>query len=243
MIRLNEIYLIPVLISSLIILATSAVSAETLKQAWSQVVERNHRIKSAQARTSASEQQLHSTQGQRLPKLNISGGYTQLSETPTIKAQLGGVSTQFNTGQAGSSKVQAIATLPVFTSGRISHSIQAAKAALQATQQQEITTILEIKMQVAQTYITVLRTESAVELAQSHVAGLAAHEQDVTNLYAQGMVARNDLLAASVELANAQQRVVQVNNQLDVARSHYNQLLDRPLSATVELVLQFPPPP
>ena len=130
--------------------------------------------------------------------------------------------------------------MPIFTSGRISHNIQSVEASLQATQQQEQVTILDIKKQVAQAYITVLRTESAAQVAQSHVDSLAAHDRDVSNLYAQEMVARNDLLAAGVELADAQQRVVQAENQLDIARSQYNQLLNRPLHTAVELVPKFP---
>jgi len=95
-------------------------------------------------------------------------------------------------------------------------------------------------MLVAEAYITVLRMESALQVAQSHVDTLGLHMKDVNNLFDQGMVARNDVLAANVELANAQQLVVQANNQLDISRAHYNQLLDRNLADAVKLTHQFP---
>jgi outer membrane protein TolC len=45
--------------------------AETIEDAWRIAIDHNHQIKSAQADTSASEQQLYSAQGQRLPELNV----------------------------------------------------------------------------------------------------------------------------------------------------------------------------
>ncbi len=240
---LNKNSLIIGLLSGLIIFRAGATMAETLEDAWNIAVDNNHQIKSAQANTSASEQQLYSAQGQRLPELNVGTGYTQFNETPAAKANFGGQSAQFNTSQAGSMKAQAIASLPIFTSGRISHSINAAEASLQAAQHNEISSVLAIKMQVAEAYVAVLRMESALQVAQSHVDSLGLHMKDVKNLFDEGMVAKNDLLAATVELANAQQQIVKASNQLDNARAHYNQLLDRNLADAVRLALQFPEAP
>ncbi|MEY3288984.1 MAG: hypothetical protein RLZZ419_1226 [Pseudomonadota bacterium] len=235
--------LISGLLSGLLIFPATATLAETLEDAWAVAVDNNHQIKSAKANTSVSEQQLYSAQGQRLPELNVGSGYTQFSETQAAKANFQGQSGQFNTYQAGSVKAQAIASLPIFTSGRISHSINAAEASLQAAQHNETSSVLMIKMQVSEAYITVLRMESILQVAQSHVDSLSSHNKDVKNLYDQGVVAKNDLLAASVELANAQQLVTQANNQLDIARAHYNQLLNRNLADEVHLAAQFPETP
>jgi outer membrane protein len=229
--------------SVLMIFTATVASAETLEDAWNHAINSNHQIKSAKAETSASEQQLHSAEGQRLPDLNVSSGYTQYSETPAAKTQIDGQTAQFSTTQAGSVRAQAIASVPVFTSGRITHNINAAEATLQAVQSNETTSVLNIKMQVAEAYISVLRMQSALQVALSHVDTLELHLKDVDNLFDQGMVARNDVLAANVELANAQQLVVQANNQLDVAKARYNQLLDRNLADEVNLAHQFPETP
>ncbi|MDD1627189.1 MAG: TolC family protein [Methylococcaceae bacterium] len=240
---LNKHRLIIGLLSGLLIFPATSAMAETLEDAWSAAVDNNHQIKSAKADTSASEQQLYSAQGQRLPELNVGSGYTQFSETQAAKADFQGQSGQFNTYQAGSVKAQAIASLPIFTSGRISHSINAAEASLQAAQHNEISSVLSIKMQVSEAYVTVLRMEGVLQVAQSHVDSLASHNKDVKNLYDQGVVAKNDLLAANVELANAQQLVTQASNQLDIARAHYNQLLNRNLADEVHLAPRFPETP
>ncbi len=231
------------LIGMLMAFSATGAGAETLEDAWGMAINNNHRIKSAKADTSASEQQLQSAQGQRLPDLNVSSGYTQFSETPAAKTQIAGETAQFITTQAGSLKAQAIASVPIFTSGRISHNIDAAEASLQAAQSNESASVLNIKMQVAEAYVTVLRMESAVQVAQSHIDSLSAHNKDVTDLFGQGIVARNDVLTVNVELANAQQLVVQATNRLDIARARYNQLLDRNLADEIRLAHQFPDTP
>jgi outer membrane protein TolC len=78
----------------------------------------------------------------------------------------------FPISSAGSANAQAIISLPVFTSGRISHSIEAAEAAALASQYDETTTILNIKLQVAHAFIAIFRAEKALQDAQSHVLSL-----------------------------------------------------------------------
>ncbi|MBW6453043.1 MAG: TolC family protein, partial [Methyloprofundus sp.] len=215
-------------------------AAETLEQAFAEAVNKNQRISAAKANSQAAEQQIFAAQGQRMPQLNVSGGYTQLSETPSAQTNVGGSPALFPVNTAGSANAQAIISLPIFTSGRISHSIEAAEASALASQHDETTTILNIKLQVANAFIAIFRAEKALQVAQSHVVSLKAHAKDVRNFYDQGMVARNDLLAAGVELSNAEQQVLQQENSVQMAQANFNQLLNRDLTANVELIEQFP---
>ena len=223
-----------------LIFAKPVIAAETLEQAFAEALNQNQRILAAKANSEASEQQLYAAQGQRLPQLYVSTGYTQLSETPAIQTEVNGQPAEFAASQAGSANAQAIVSMPVFTSGRISHSIEAAEAAKVAMRHNEVTTALNIKLQVADAFIAIFRAQKGLLVAQSHVNSLNAHVKDVTNLYQQGMVARNDLLASQVELSNAEQDVISKDNQLNIAKAHFNQLLNRDLSTEVDLVEQFP---
>lgn len=66
--------LIIALLGGVIIFSAAVTMAETLEEAWNIAVDNNHQIKPAKADISASEQQLYSVQGQRLPKLNVCTG-------------------------------------------------------------------------------------------------------------------------------------------------------------------------
>jgi outer membrane protein TolC len=136
-----------------------------------------------------------------------------------------------------------MASVPLFTSGKITQNIHAAQANLSASQANETVTELDLKMLIADAYIAVLREESLLEVVQQHLASLTAHAHDVQNQFEQGIVARNDILAANVEVLNAKQAVTYTATQLDNAKARYNQLLTRPLTQPVQLAKQFPPLP
>jgi outer membrane protein TolC len=214
--------------------------AENLNDAWTVALNSNHQIKAAQANIDVSQEQLQAAEGQNLPDLDVGTGYTQYNETPSAKTSIEGKATQFSMQQMGSVKTQAMATLPIYTSGKITHNINAAQATLDATQASEKVATLNLKMQVADSYIAVLRLEGAVQVAQSHIHSLESHQKDVKNLFEQGVVAKNDVLAADVELLNAKQLLMQAANVYDNAKARYNQLLTRPLTAKVELAKQVP---
>jgi len=223
-----------------LIYSQAAIAEETLQQAFAEALHQNQRILAAKANSQAAEQQLFAAEGQYLPQLNVRGGYTQLSETPTAQTEVDGRAAQFPISEAGNGNAEAIVSMPVFTSGRISHSIAAADASKQATEFNETTMALNIKLQVANAFIAIFRVEKALQVAESHVTSLKAHAKDVNNLYQQGMVARNDLLASQVSLSNAEQNVLQQENHLNIAEAHFNQLLNRELTTKVNLLEKFP---
>lgn len=233
---LNKTYAL----TALMLFSQASMAAETLQQAFDIAIANNQRLVAAQIDTEVANQQLFAAQGERHPQLNISTGFTQLSETPHAIANIGGQTTQFATSQAGSRTAQVMLTMPVFTSGRISHNIDSAQALKYASDQYEKTTELTVKLQVANAFIAVFRATKSLEVANSHVLSLSAHAKDVNNLYQQGMVARNDLLTSNVERSNAQQLVLQKENQLNIANAQFNQLLNRDLSTEVNLIESFP---
>jgi outer membrane protein TolC len=219
---------------------TTTVHAETLEDAWTAALNANHQIKAAQANTDVSQEQLQAAEGSLLPDLNVGTGYTQYNETPSAKTNIEGKAAQFAMQQMGSVRAQAMASLPIYTSGKITHNINAAQATLDATQANEQVAALNLKMQVAENYVAVLRLEDAVEVAKSHIQSLESHAKDVKNLFEQGIVAKNDVLAADVELLNAKQLLMQAANVYDNAKARYNQVLTRQLNTKVELAKKFP---
>jgi outer membrane protein len=94
---------------------------------------------------------------------------------------------------------------------------------------------LDVKMNVAETFVTVLRANRMVEVAQAKVLSLAGHRRDVGSLFEKGLVSKNDFLSSQVALADAQQKALDANNYLDIARAAYNRALGRNLSDPVML--------
>ena len=217
------------------LLAMAAPSlAETLDDAWSTAVSSHRQIEAAGAMRDAASFELEQARSVRLPQLGISSGYTRLDTAPGFS-----FGESLSTGPIfdGDDFVTAGAqvSVPLFTSGAVSAGIEAAEYGARAADDQLSTVVQNIKLGVAEHYVGVLRAESAVSVAESYVASLDTHTNDTRNRYEVGDVPQNDYLAASVTLADAEQRLLQARNNLDNARAAYNRFLGRPMVATVSL--------
>lgn len=214
--------------------AVSPGMAETLDDAWAAALSSHRQIEAAGALRDAASFELEQARAARLPQLGVTSGYTRLDTAPGFS-----FGDSLSTGPIfdGDDFVTAGAQLsvPLFTSGAVSAGIDAARLGARAAEDQLSTVVQDIKLGVAEHYVGVLRAENAVAVAESYVASLRTHTDDTRNRYEAGDVPQNDYLAASVTLADAEQRLLQANNTLDNARAAYNRFLGRPLDATVSL--------
>jgi outer membrane protein TolC len=210
-------------------------AAESLQQAWDTALAVDRGLKASHEGTVAAASLLEAAKSARLPNVALETGYTALDKTPAARAEFFGQSLQMPLAQKDSAAYRAMATLPLYTGGRITRGIDAATAGLDAARLGESADAQNLKLRVADAYVGVLRASRMLKVTESHVTSLQAHAQDVENLHGQGMVAKNDLLSVRVALADAQQRKLQVANGLDLARAAYNRLLGRLLDQSVSL--------
>jgi outer membrane protein TolC len=216
------------------LVALAAVShAETLEDAWQTALASHRQIAAATASRDAAGYELEQAKSARLPQLGLSSAYTKLDKAPGFA--FGNIITDpiFDGDDFVTAGAQV--SLPVYAGGGINAGIEAAEFGADAADGQLATVIQDIRLGVAEHYVAVLRAESAVTVAESYVASLETHTADTRNRFEIGDVPQNDYLAASVTLADAEQRLLQAQNMLDYARSAYNRLLGRPLATPVSV--------
>lgn len=207
---------------------------ETLDDAWNTAVSSHRRIAAADAMREAAGYELERARATRLPQLGLSTDYTKLDTAPGFDFGNGMSSGPIFDGDDFVS-AGAQVTLPLYVGGAISAGIDVAEFGARAADDQLASVVQDIKLGVAEHYVSVLRAESAVEVAESYVLSLTAHTDDTRNRYEFGDVPQNDYLAASVTLADAKQRLLQAENALDNARAAHNRFLGRPLAEPVSL--------
>ncbi len=224
-------------LTRLLLLTTFAlpgsVLAETLEGAWADALASHRQIEVAGAMRDAADYELEQARGARLPQLGLTSGYTRFDSAPGF--ELGPVTTDpiFKGDDYLSAGVQV--QVPIYYGGGVNARIDAAEFGAAAADDQLIAVIQDIKLGVAEHYVGVLRAERAVAVAESYVTSLRSHTENARSRYEFGDVPQNDYLAASVTLANAEQRLLQATNHLDYARAAYNRFLGRPLTAAVAL--------
>jgi outer membrane protein len=210
--------------------------AESIEDAWQRALTSNFKIRAAAQQGLAADAQLASANSERLPNLILGADYLKLNDAPTFEGRFGNVSSfAVPYFDEESTYYGATTILPLYTGGRITSGIKAAEAQRSVAVADKAHTISNVKLAVAKAYINVWRTRSAMGVASSHVKSLESHQKDVENLLNQGLVARNNLLAANVALADARQKLLEADNQTNLARADYNRLLNRELDAEFTL--------
>ncbi len=215
---------------------------DSLERARAEAIISAHRLKASRNSTEGTPEMLSALTSTRFSTVTADGGQLWLDKGPSAVVRSPGLpgvpvalDDQFWAGRV-------VAPLPLFTRGRIRSGADVARACWKATQAEERRETLDLKLSVADAYVTVLRATRAVEVAAGAVASLASYSQHVSNLYEEGLVARNDLLASQVVLADAREREIQARNDLDLAGASYNRVLLRPVTSAVTLEDLAPPP-
>jgi outer membrane protein len=138
-------------------------------------------------------------------------------------------------GHEGYSLAGADLSVPVWASGKISGAIGAAAAGARGANAQEVRSTADLKLAVAESYVAVFRARRALNVAESNVASLQAHADDVQVMYDKQAVPQSDVLAAQVALANATQQRLRAANALHLATAAYNHWVGQPRDRAPDL--------
>jgi outer membrane protein len=213
-----------------------AAQAESLTDAWAMALQSDGTLAAAHSDRQAAEADQSAAQRQRWPALDLNGTYTQFDHAPnldiaTAAGQLQAPIWQHN----GYAMAGADLSVPIWTSGKISGSIGAAAAGARGANAVELRSTADLKFAVAESYVAVFRARRALKVAESNVASLQAHTDDVQVMYDKQAVAQSDVLAAQVALANATQQRLRAANALRLATAAYNRWVGQPLDRTPDL--------
>jgi outer membrane protein TolC len=212
--------------------------AETLDDAYRSALAGDYRVKSSDESVAAAEESVAAAKAYRYPSLKGAGSYTWLDDTPSTSVRILPILPPLTFPLMKDDKYwmsDLTLSVPVFTGFRITHGVRAAEAVLDAGQAGCLTTVQDVKMKTAESYVAVLRAGHGLEVAKSNVTALTAHARDVGNAYGKGLVPKNDVLAVQVALADARQTEIRVENILALARAAYNRQVGRPLDTPVTL--------
>jgi outer membrane protein len=216
-------------------------SAETLEQAWRMAIANNQTLAAAADEVKGARASLRAAGDARWPTVETSVGYTRLNASPAFDVVTPGFTFRsgpiFKSDQYVDGTVQV--KVPLYAGGQISAAMNAARQTLTGVSAQERATLADLKLAVAQAYVGVLRARSQLEVANASVKSLRAHVGDVRSMFQRQMVAKSDVLAAEVALANAEETQVSADNALQDALARYNRLLGEPLGRAPHLDAQL----
>ncbi|MDE2136782.1 MAG: TolC family protein [Gammaproteobacteria bacterium] len=216
-------------------------AAESLADAWRLALTRDPALAAATSDVDGARAGEQAARGARWPSLDATAGYTRLNASPALDVATPGLLFRsgpiFRDDQFVSGSLQL--KLPLYSGGQISAGIDAAHQAFLGASEDQQSAVAALKLEVAEAYVGLLRARRTLGAAQSRVASLGAHADDVAQMVARDLVPRTDLLAAQVARANAEQDRVHAATSVEIAQAIYNRRLGEPLGRAPELEQQI----
>ncbi len=239
-------YLLRIIIAFLIIFffSTAVLHAErdvplTLKESIDIALKQSVTINAAREGVRASESKRKGAFTGFLPKLSTSYSYKQLNEAPESRLS----ETPITSGTRDNYNWQLELKQPLFAGGGILANYQINRLGEDISRMEETTTILDIIEEVKVSYFTILKTERIMGVARQSVEQLKVHRDVAKDFYDVGIIPKNDLLYAEVELANGKQFLVRAENGVELAKAKFNTVLRRGINTPVEIedILSYKP--
>jgi len=182
-----------------------------------------------------------------LPKFSTSYSYTRLNEDPSVISPgsslvlpppIGSVTVPPSTYQAGTKdnyNWTIEARQPLFAGGAIRANYEASRLGAEIARHEETAAVQDLVQEVKVSYFDILKAGRIREVAKQSVERLKAHRDTAQGFYDVGIIPRNDLLYAEVELANGRQFLVRAENGVEMAKAKFNTILRREINAPVEI--------
>ncbi len=177
----------------------------------------------------------------QLPDLKVSGAYLYLP-TPKLNLKLGSSNKSSNDSSSSSSSFpnvhQAVygmisASLPLYAGGKISNGIKSAEYLANAAKLDVQSDKEEVIQNTIDAYYNLYKANAAVRLVTENLHTAQQRTKDFTNLEANGIIARNDLMKAELQQSNIELALLDAQNNLKIANFNFDLMLGLNDSTTI----------
>ena len=124
-------------------------------------------------------------------------------------------------------------SMPIYRGGQLREGRKSARYALSSADLSLENTMQTVRLQTTTYYFSVLQYKNLIEVHEEEVLTLQEHLRNVMAQFRVGTVAKVDVLESQVELANALQSLVNVQNSYDVAIANLNNYIGLPADTVI----------
>ncbi|MBI2355011.1 MAG: TolC family protein [Deltaproteobacteria bacterium] len=167
-----------------------------------------------------------------LPRVDIQGGYTAQLEPQSISTPFGTIKTQ----EADFPFLSLGISQTLYDFGRTDARFARAEATREAIRFGYESQEQEIFLRTVTAYFRILQGQKLLKAADEETAQMSDHLRVARVLFEEGVVTRNNLLQAEVQLARSRQRRLEVANRLENAWLDLNDQIGAPPQSRKELV-------
>lgn len=236
------------LLVSFVLLSTLKLSAQGVKNislddAINLSISNSKQLKLNQYKIDEASAKVQQAIEQKLPNMSISGSYLRLGnaqiDLKTNPNNNGGGGNNGNSG--GAPKVsQAVygtanISLPVYAGGKIKYGIESAKYLAEAIKLDAEQNKDEVIQNTLEAFANLFKANSSVQLIKENLEAAKHRVIDLANLEKNGLLARNDLLKATLQVSNIELGLLDAENNVLLANVNMNLMLGLPVETELRL--------
>ncbi len=188
----------------------------TLQECIQTALEQNPDIRMADQNVAVADAQKDFTRGERWPAITLESTYTHSMDPQRVR-----MIRRPNEPSTFSKNIwegDISLSLPLFTGGRIIHSIKAAELLHLSSKKRLARTRKELVFNISSVFYDILGQKNVVDSLQFSQKVLEEHEQRIKQLIQAERAAKVDLLRTKVQLANVIQNQISEANKLDILK-------------------------
>jgi len=177
-------------------------------------------------------QKVNENQGQLGPKVTLSGTYTRYDKETV--AAFGGNSVVIQPIDSKSVVIGLQWALDI--SGNTGRIVRASKATVLASEQTLQATKNDVKLNVRQSYLSVLKAEDQIDVAKQSLADAQERLKNAQAELAAGTKANIDVIRIQADVAQAESDLITAQNQFDLSKQLLNNAMGRAIETEFEVV-------
>ena len=209
----------------------------TLAQAVERARAHSARLAQLVALETAAKAGLTEARAGRLPRVDVTAGYTRLSNVPELSFLFPGPPPTRQTvfpNIPDTFRAHAGLTQPLYSGGRIVAGVLAADHRRAAAGRDVEAAAQELVLETTAAYWSLATARETAQVLTQSLASFDAHLNDAQNRFDVGMAARSDLLAVQVERDQAELRRLQAENASAIAQEDLLRLVGLPEGTRIE---------
>jgi outer membrane protein TolC len=217
----------------------------SLNEAIKTALEQNQNVLVAERRVYEAQHSLVEARAAFFPSFDAVASYQRIDDSPSFEVPIPfpGMSNEVSFMPTESYRAGFAGQQPLFTGGRLYNTYRVADAGLLASERDLEAVQNDLVFLVKRAYYQILVSQKFAAVAEQSVKLLDAQLRDIQRFLEAGLVARVDLLQTEVQKANSEQQLNTARNAVDLAKSRFNNLLDRDLETPVQVedILEYVP--
>lgn len=180
------------------------------------------------------EEMVKETKEQRLPEIDFNSSYARVSNI-----------TEFTRGNFGNSKITPIipqmygsgltGSVPLYKGGAINAAVRKSEIENKMTQLNYQKTIKDVHLEVASLYLGVYKLMETKKLIAENIEEEKKRLKEVQSLYRNGVVTKNEILRAELQIAEREQALLANKKETDIMLHEIRLMLQLPEEVHVEV--------